>query len=49
MLLLDTDALSLIQRGSGRQFELLTEMLDDTADDVYVTIISFDEQVHGAV
>ena len=48
MLVLDTDALTLIQRGSGRSFEALSKMLDDADDDVYVTVISLDEQIHGA-
>lgn len=45
MLILDTDALSLIQRGSGP----LSKILDDADDDVYVTVISLDEQLHGAL
>ena len=48
MLVLDTDAISFIQRGSGTSFEALSKMLDDASDDVYVTVISLDEQLHGA-
>ena len=48
MILLDTDAISLIQRGTGARFEALLKMLDEGGDDVYVTVISLDEQVHGA-
>ena len=48
MLLLDTDALSLIQRGEGLRFEALADMLDHANADVYVTVISLDEQIHGA-
>ena len=48
MLVLDTDAISLIQRGSGVRFDALSRMLDDAGDDVYVTVISLDEQIHGA-
>jgi tRNA(fMet)-specific endonuclease VapC len=49
VLILDTDAPSLIQRGKGPQFEALVRMLDDADDDVYVTVVSLDEQVHGAL
>lgn len=48
MLLLDTDAISFIQRGKGPRYEALTRMLDEAEDDVYVTVISLDEQIHGA-
>jgi tRNA(fMet)-specific endonuclease VapC len=46
--LLDTDAISLIQRGSGARFAALIRMLDEADDDVFVSIISVDEQIHGA-
>jgi predicted nucleic acid-binding protein len=49
MLILDTDALSLIQRGSGARFQKLLMRLDDADDDVFVTVISLDERVHGAL
>ena len=48
MLVLDTDAISLIQRGEGRRFIALSRLLDDADDDVYVTVVSLDEQIHGA-
>jgi len=49
VLVLDTDAISLIQRGGkGPRYAALARMLDEAADDVYVTIISLDEQIHGA-
>ena len=48
VLLLDTDALSLIQRGTGPRFDALSKLLDDADDDVFVTVISLDEQIHGA-
>lgn len=48
MLVLDTDAISLIQRGgAGQRYEALARMLDEALEDVYVTIISLDEQIHG--
>lgn len=48
MLVLDTDAISLIQRGAGPRFLALSKMLDDADDDVFVTVISLDQQIHGA-
>lgn len=48
MLVLDTDAISLIQRGTGPRFQALSKVLDDSGDDVYVTVVSLDEQLHGA-
>jgi tRNA(fMet)-specific endonuclease VapC len=48
VLVLDTDAISLIQRGTGAQFKALSKLLDDSGDDVFVTVISLDEQLHGA-
>jgi hypothetical protein len=38
VIVLDTDALSIIQRGSGPRFESLAKLLDDASDDVYVTV-----------
>jgi tRNA(fMet)-specific endonuclease VapC len=48
VLLLDTDALSLIQRGTGSRFESLSKILDQADDEVFITVISLDEQLHGA-
>ena len=48
MLVLDTGAISLIQRGEGRRFIALSRLLDDADDDVYVTVVGLDEQIHGA-
>ncbi len=49
MLLLDTDVLSLIQRGIGPRYEALLKLLNESDDEVWVTIISLDEQLHGAI
>ena len=51
MLVLDTDAISIIQRGGGKgsRYESLARMLDKADDDVYVTVVSLDEQLHGAL
>jgi tRNA(fMet)-specific endonuclease VapC len=46
--LLDTDAISLIQGGTGSRYNALVKILEDAHDDIYVTIISLDEQIHGA-
>lgn len=48
MLVLDTDVLSLIRRGGGRRYESLINFLDEANDDVFVTVVSLDEQIHGA-
>jgi len=48
VLVLDTDVLSLIQRGGGRRYESLINFLDEANDDVFVTVVSLDEQIHGA-
>jgi tRNA(fMet)-specific endonuclease VapC len=48
VLLLDTDAISNIQYGKGERFESLARMLNDAGEDVYVSVISLDEQLLGA-
>jgi tRNA(fMet)-specific endonuclease VapC len=48
VLILDTDAITLIQRGSGARFESLSKILIDADEDVFVTVVSLDEQIHGA-
>jgi len=49
VLVLDTDAISLIQRdGVGPQYQALAKLLDEADDGIYVTVISLDEQIHGA-
>ena len=48
MLILDTDVLSILQRGTGSFAERLIERLDESADrDVWVAIVSFEEQMRG--
>lgn len=47
MIILDTDALSIIQRGAGRDYGVLAGRLDTADDEVVVTIISFEEQMRG--
>src|SRR5262245_55199768 len=49
MLILDTDLLTLVQRGSGEEYRRLSRRLEAAAADheVCVTIISFEEQVRG--
>jgi tRNA(fMet)-specific endonuclease VapC len=47
LIILDTDVLTLIQRGSGPQFESLADYLDAQNAEVFVTVISFEEQMRG--
>ena len=47
MLVLDTDVLTIIQRRSGDEYESLAAYLDAADDDVYITIISLEEQMRG--
>jgi tRNA(fMet)-specific endonuclease VapC len=47
LIVLDTDALTLIQRRSGPQFESLASYLDAQGAEVFVTVISFEEQMRG--
>ncbi len=47
MIILDTDVLSLIQRGHGGNYEMLVSRLDAAADLVSVCIVSFEEQMRG--
>jgi tRNA(fMet)-specific endonuclease VapC len=46
----DTDAISVVQRGGekGSRYDALAGMLDAADEDVFVTVISLDEQLHGA-
>lgn len=47
VLILDTDLLTVVQRGTGDQYETLVGRLDAADDLVCVTIISFEEQIRG--
>ncbi len=47
MIVLDTDVLTLIQRRSGQQYESLARYLDAQEPEVFVTVISFEEQIRG--
>ena len=47
MIILDTDVLSIAQRGESSGYERLATRLDSADDDVGVTIISFEEQMRG--
>jgi tRNA(fMet)-specific endonuclease VapC len=47
VLVLDTDVLTIVQRGSGPELETLTARLRSADDEVYVTILSFEEQFRG--
>lgn len=47
MIVLDTDVLSLIQRRSEPEYSRLRVRLRDQSDPVFVTIVTFEEQVRG--
>jgi tRNA(fMet)-specific endonuclease VapC len=47
VLVLDTDILSIIQRASGAEYDRLAAKLDAADDDMYVTVISLEEQMRG--
>ena len=47
MIVLDTDVLSLIQRQSQPEYARLQARLHGQSERVYVTIVSFEEQVRG--
>jgi tRNA(fMet)-specific endonuclease VapC len=47
VIILDTDVLSFVQRGTGREYETLAERLDSLDEDVAVSIVSFEEQMRG--
>ena len=45
MIILDTDVLSVVQRGDSPEYERLAERLDTADEEVAVTIISIEEQM----
>jgi tRNA(fMet)-specific endonuclease VapC len=47
VVILDTDTLSIIQRGRGPEYENLATRLDAVTEEVVVSIISFEEQMRG--
>ena len=47
MVVLDTDVLSLLQRQQGDPSVRLAARIATCNDDVYVTIVSFEEQMRG--
>ena len=48
MLVLDTDVLTIVQRASGEEYDRLVARLDAApSQPVYVTIVSFEEQMRG--
>jgi tRNA(fMet)-specific endonuclease VapC len=47
VIILDSDILSIIQRGQGAEYENLIDRLDLASEDVAVSIISFEEQMRG--
>jgi tRNA(fMet)-specific endonuclease VapC len=49
MLILDTDVLTIVQRGQGPEYECLANRLDEVAltNPICVTIINFEEQMRG--
>jgi tRNA(fMet)-specific endonuclease VapC len=47
MVVLDTDVLSLLQRGQGDRYARLAARLSTCSDEVYVAIVSFEEQMRG--
>jgi len=47
VIVLDTDILSIVQRGQGEAYDRLAERLDAAGEPVYTTIISYEEQMRG--
>jgi tRNA(fMet)-specific endonuclease VapC len=47
VIILDTDALTVVQWADGPEYKRLVERLDSAGDDVAVAIISFEEQMRG--
>jgi predicted nucleic acid-binding protein len=47
VIILDTDVLSVVQRGDSPEYDRLAERLDTADEEVAVTIISIEEQMRG--
>lgn len=47
MVVLDTDVLSILQRKQGEAYARLAVRIATCGDEVYVTIVSFEEQMRG--
>jgi len=47
VIILDTDVLSVVQRGDSPEYERLADRLDTADEEVAVTIISIEEQMRG--
>jgi len=47
VIILDTDVLTLVQRGKGEAYDTLVRRLGEAKDDVYVTVVSLEEQTRG--
>ena len=47
MVVLDTDVLSLLQRRQGALYTRLAARIASTDEEIYVTIVSFEEQTRG--
>jgi tRNA(fMet)-specific endonuclease VapC len=47
VIILDTDVLSIVQRGEGPAYDHLVARLDVADDEVVVCIVSFEEQMRG--
>jgi tRNA(fMet)-specific endonuclease VapC len=47
VIILDTDMLSIVQRGRGTAFEILSARLAQESSPIFATIVSFEEQMRG--
>ena len=47
MVVLDTDVLTLVQRQHGERYTRLAARIAAASEDIYVTIVSFEEQTRG--
>lgn len=47
MIIIDTDVLTILQRGQGLEYDALTARYEQAETEPYTTIISFEEQMRG--